>query len=74
MAEYSYSNVDKEWIDGKRGIIGENGEFVTLKTIGDKIKQFAEDVRLAKEGKYIPKKVIPRRDFNVDEFIESLDK
>ena len=69
MAE---SKIDREWVEGKHGIINRAGEFVTLKNLGDKIQQFKKDVEDAKLGKYIPHKTIKKT--SVEEFLESLDR
>jgi ribosomal protein S6 len=70
MAE---SKVDREWTEGKHGIINRDGEFVTIKTLGEKIQQFKKDVEDAKAGKYVPHKVSMKKT-SVEEFLESLDR
>ncbi len=73
MAE---SKIDREWVEGKRGITNKSGEYVTLQKLGDKIKKFKEDIEAAKNGTYVPKQELAEtsKKTTVQEFLESLDR
>ena len=70
------SKIDREWIEGKRGITNRSGEYITLQKLGDKIKKFKEDIEAAKNGTYIPRVESPEpaKKTTVQEFLDSLDK
>ena len=67
------SKIDKEWIEGKRGITNKFGEYITLQKLSDKIDKFREDVKAAKSGTYVPKQETAKKT-TVQEFLESLDR
>ena len=67
------SKIDKEWLEGKRGITNKSGEYITLQTLSDKINKFREDVEAAKNGTYVPRQETAKKT-TVQEFLESLDR
>ena len=67
------SKIDKEWIEGKRGITNKFGEYITLQKLSDKIDKFREDVKAAKSGTYVLKQETAKKT-TVQEFLESLDR